>query len=133
MSFLFMPDLGIIFFITTYYIQTTRPPPTNMTFQTLFSPLNKDFCLYYYYLSIVGFLVLLISAIGLAYYLFLFASKSKDAGHFAYLFFGLVINSALMYFHMRLFYSMCVNSGMKAGVFVSDSAPAAKAPIQGFY
>jgi hypothetical protein len=102
-----------------------------MNIQTLFSPLNKDFCLYFYYLSILSFIVLMISVIGLVYYLF--TSKSKDAGHhYAYMF-GLVITYALMYFHMRLFYSMCVNTGMKAGGFVSDSAPAAKAPVQGFY
>jgi len=73
---------------------------------TLFGPLAKDYCLYFYILSIVGFILLaafLISAIiygiskrkGLEYYLNILA---------------LSVGYGIFYFQNRLLHSMCVAS-----------------------
>ena len=68
----------------------------------LFSPLSKDYCLYFYILTIISFVFLVISVVNSVMYL----SKGK----------GKVTNAVmslcgplLLYFNNRLLYSMCVN------------------------
>ena len=68
---------------------------------TLFSPLSKDFCLYFYYLSVVAFVFLVLAVYnGLALLL-----KKKLTYLGALL--GLVA-PFLLYFNNRLLYTMCV-------------------------
>ena len=68
---------------------------------TLFSPLSKDYCLYFYYLSVMAFVFLLLALYnGLGLLL-----KKKATVLQALL--GLVA-PFLLYFNNRLLYSMCV-------------------------
>ncbi len=67
----------------------------------LFSPLSKDFCLYFYYLSVIAFIFLLLAVYnGLGLLL-----KKKTSVLQAVL--GLVA-PFLLYFNNRLLYTMCV-------------------------
>ena len=92
---------------------------------SLFTPLNKDFCLYFYYLSIFSFIILVLFVIGFVYTMIV--SKGKDYTVVGY-FLGLIFTYALMYFQYRLYYSMCVGSNMKGGNYLKvDSLPASGA------
>ncbi len=72
--------------------------------ELLFSPLGKDYCLYFYILSVIAFLLLVANVI-------MVVSKSlKNKGKG--LIFDLVTLTSVplvLYFQNRLFYSMCMN------------------------
>jgi hypothetical protein len=75
-----------------------------MNLQSLFSPLGKEYCMYFYWLSVIGFFffwVLLLSGI-------VVGIKSKmPAAHYLHL--GMIcISYALLYFQSRLLYSVCM-------------------------
>jgi hypothetical protein len=69
----------------------------------LFSPLSKDYCLYFYIMTVVTFIVFLLTAIMvISKYV---ATKGKS---------GLgdvlsVVPILISYFHSRLLYSICIN------------------------
>ena len=66
--------------------------------ELLFSPLGKDYCLYFYILSVFAFVLLVVSK----------SLKNKGKG----LIFDLVTLTSVplvLYFQNRLFYSMCMN------------------------
>ena len=69
----------------------------------LFSPLSKDFCLYFYILSVFGFILLVISVI------FLIWTISQKKTGFDYIFKTVMIALGyfIFYFQNRLLYSMC--------------------------
>ena len=74
--------------------------------QQLFGVLPKEYCMYFYYLSVFGFLfmvVVLVSSLGLA------LSKPKDMKFLAGTFMA-VLGYAVFYFQNRLLYSMCSHS-----------------------
>ena len=68
----------------------------------LFSPLSKEYCMYFYILTVISFLLLAMSAGSVIYYLI----EGK-----ADLITGLMslLGPALLYFNNRLLYSMCVH------------------------
>ena len=68
----------------------------------LFSPLSKEYCMYFYALTVLSFLLLALSAGSVVYYLI----EGK-----ADLMTGLLslLGPALLYFNNRLLYSMCVH------------------------
>ena len=74
--------------------------------QTLFSPLGKQYCLYFYILSVIGLVfvaVVLFSAVVIG------VSKKKGLEFY----FAAIMGSlgyAIFYFQNRLLYSMCVGS-----------------------
>jgi uncharacterized membrane protein len=74
--------------------------------QKLFSPLGKQYCLYFYILSVIGLVfvaVVLFSAVVIG------VSKKKGLEFY----FAAIIGSlgyAIFYFQNRLLYSMCVSS-----------------------
>ena len=72
--------------------------------QLLFSPLGKDYCLYFYILSVFAFLLLVTNVI-------IVVSKSlKNKGKG--LIFDLITLTSVplvMYFQNRLLYSICMN------------------------
>lgn len=72
----------------------------------LFSPLDKNYCLYFYYLS-VFFFCLFVSLIFLLIFTY-FDSKVKSLTMEKVLW--ILINPLLLYFINRLYYSMCINS-----------------------
>ena len=72
--------------------------------ELLFSPLGKDYCLYFYIISVIAFLLLVSNVI-------MVVSKSlKNKGKG--LIFDLITLTPIplvLYFQNRLFYSMCMN------------------------
>ena len=67
-----------------------------------FSPLSKEYCMYFYVLTVISFLLLAMSVGSVIYYLV----KGK-----ADLLTGVMslLGPALLYFNNRLLYSMCVH------------------------
>lgn len=68
----------------------------------LFSPLGKEYCVYFYWLSVIAFIFLL---------LVLYNSlRLLLKGKFNVLYFVIsLFGPGLMYFNNRLLYSMCLN------------------------
>ena len=95
--------------------------------QSLFAPLNKDYCLLFYWLTVVNFIFLAVAGLGfISALVMLFRGKvSLMSTFYSFL---MILVYALMYFQSRLFYSMCVTGNMYAGAFgagsASDSLPA---------
>ena len=75
-------------------------------FGQLFTPLNKQYCWWFYYLSVIGFVFLFISIITM---LFIGISKRKDSSYFVSMFF-VALGYFIFYFQNRLLYSMCIHS-----------------------
>lgn len=74
--------------------------------QTFFSPLGKEYCLYFYILSGIGLLMLFIV---LASALIIGITKKKSLDYY----FSAILASfayAILYFQNRLLYSMCIAS-----------------------
>ena len=74
--------------------------------EQLFGVLPKEYCMYFYYLSIFGFILMfvaLISSLGMA------VSKPRGKS-FAVGTFMAVMGYAVLYFQNRLLYSMCAHS-----------------------
>lgn len=99
-----------------------------MTFNELgklFAPLDKDFCLYFYYLSIICFIVIVMFVLVFIYVII------RSSGKMSSTLFGYMISAILaygiMYFQFRLLYSMCLTSGMKSGSILPGSASAGAA------
>ena len=74
---------------------------------TPFSPLGKQYCNYFYYVSIISFIMLVIAVLSLVFTLVL--SKSKDKMLLMHSI-PAFISLLLSYFTNRLLYSMCVGS-----------------------
>jgi hypothetical protein len=75
---------------------------------TLFGSLGKQYCIYFYLLSVFGFVLLAFTVIGLVSTLFF---KKMDMKVVV----GLTMASlgyGIFYFQNRLLHSMCVNEGM---------------------
>ena len=76
--------------------------------KTFFSALNRDACLYFYFLTVFFFIIMIITAVsGVAY---MVTKPSKITFNFITHFILIIINFFLVYFVNRLYYSMCVNS-----------------------
>lgn len=73
---------------------------------TLYGPLPKSYCLYFYYLSIIGFVLLVLSVGGS---LFMALSKPRGA-HFYTSSLMIAISYLIFYFQNRLLHSMCIHS-----------------------
>jgi hypothetical protein len=69
-----------------------------------FGPLNKEYCIYFYFLSIIGFISLVLVLVSS---LFVGLSKKKG-GDFYMQSFAIAIGYAIFYFQNRLLYSMCI-------------------------
>ncbi len=72
----------------------------------LFGPLSKDWCLYFYFLSILWYVVFLVSLVYLIRYFFGKNVKSEVA--FGMLAYSLTV--FIMYFEKRILHGMCINS-----------------------
>ena len=97
------------------------------SFQSLFAPLDKDYCLLFYWLTVVNFIFLAIAGLGfISALLMLFRGKVTLMS--AFYSFLMILVYGLMYFQSRLFYSMCVTGNMKSGAYgagaATDSLPA---------
>ena len=95
--------------------------------QDLFAPLDKDYCLLFYWLTVVNFIFLAVAGLGFIITLVMLF-RGKITMMSAFYSFLMILVYALTYFQSRLFYSMCVTGNMKAGTYgmgsPSDSLPA---------
>ncbi len=72
----------------------------------LFGPLNRDFCLWFYFLSVIG-LILMVFVIITGIIL----GMSKKVGSTYYFgVFAVALTYGITYFQNRLLHSMCMNS-----------------------
>ena len=79
---------------------------TDKFFNTPFAPLGSIYCDYFFYLTVINF-ILLVYVLLSALYIFLFDKKSKDSIFHIML---VALPTFLGYFTNRLLYSMCVGS-----------------------
>lgn len=73
-----------------------------------FGPLSKDYCIYFYLMSIVFFAIMMLGLLGVI------VTIAKNPKQVNIMFFinavMLLMNSVLAYFVNRLLHTMCVNS-----------------------
>ena len=74
--------------------------------ESFFCPLNKDYCLYFYILSVVGFILLTMM---LATTLMVGITKRKGIDFYLQMF-SIALGYGIFYFQNRLLYSMCVGN-----------------------
>lgn len=75
-----------------------------MDFKDLFSPLSREFCLWFYYLSIIGFVFLVITLISAI----VVGITKKKGGEYFMTMLMVALSYFIFYFQNRLLYSMCV-------------------------
>ena len=73
------------------------------TMDILFGPLDRKFCLYFYYLSIFAFAFVILTIIS---FMWVGISKKLDSRHYIHMFYISLIYF-VFYFQNRLLYSMC--------------------------
>ena len=74
---------------------------------SLLSPLDKNYCAWFYILSFINLLFIVILIIG---FIFTLLSKDKEIKKHSYPIFYSFIVLFFNYFQNRLLYSMCINS-----------------------
>ncbi len=89
--------------------------------QQLFAPLDKDFCLIFYGVTVVNLFFLVLAGLGFISSLVLLF-RGKITVFSVFYSFIMVLVWSLMYFQARLFYSMCVTSNLKAGSYFGVGA-----------
>ena len=73
---------------------------------TLFGPLSKQYCVYFYFLSIFGFIL---SAFFIVSSILVGLSKRKGLDYYMQVV-GIALGYAIFYFQNRLLHSMCVGA-----------------------
>jgi hypothetical protein len=92
---------------------------------TLFGPLSKQYCLYFYLLSVLGFVFLVIAVLGMLFNLFSKKMDGKIVGGFLMA----ALGYGIFYFQSRLLYSMCSHSeGMDVQMPSGASVPSKNPP-----
>ena len=77
---------------------------------TIYGPLSQQYCVYFYYLSIIGFVLLILS---LLTSLYVGVTKKKDSSFYMKMLM-VSIGYGVFYFQNRLLYSMCVGNSTVA-------------------
>ncbi len=73
-----------------------------------FGPLSKDYCVYFYLMSIIFFIIMLLGLVGVVSTIIL---KPKQVNMMFFInSVMLLMNTALTYFVNRLLHTMCANS-----------------------
>lgn len=75
---------------------------SNNLVSSLFSPFGREYCLYYYYLTVITFVFFVLSFVS-ALYLVITKKLALSSALYS------LVMSFLLYFNNRLLYSMCVN------------------------
>lgn len=78
----------------------------NSTMQNLFGPLSKEYCLYFYILSIIGMVFLILIVL---FALFVGITKRKGFEFYVQMM-SAALAYGIFYFQNRLLHSMCVGS-----------------------
>jgi hypothetical protein len=89
--------------------------------QQLFAPLDKDFCLIFYGVTVVNLFFLVLAGLGFISSLVLLF-RGKITVFSVFYSFIMVLVWSLMYFQARLFYSMCVTSNLNVGSYFGVGA-----------
>ena len=78
----------------------------NSTMQNLFGPLTKQYCLYFYLLSVISMVFVVVVLMTM---LFIGISKRKGMEFYVSMLFG-AATYGVFYFQNRLLHTMCVGS-----------------------
>lgn len=78
----------------------------DMFMDSVYGPLNKEYCVYFYILSVIGFLLMIVSVLST---FFIGITKRKDSKFYSEMLM-ISIMYGLIYFHNRLLYSICSSS-----------------------
>ena len=78
------------------------------SFKDLFTPLDKKYCNYFYYLSVISYFVVIFLVLSFVL-MVVFHFKKVDL-NISLNFISIIISTFLSYFVNRLLYSMCVGS-----------------------
>lgn len=81
-----------------------------MDLEGIFSPLSKDYCLWFYYLQIIGFIFLVIILLTSLFIIVGADTKKKEKGKLLGGMFIMIMTYGIFYFQNRLFYSVCTKS-----------------------
>jgi len=76
----------------------------NNLIDTLFGPLNREYCIYFYYLSVIGLILL---TMVLASTLMVGISKRKGIDFYLSML-SIAVGYFIFYFQNRLLHSMCI-------------------------
>ena len=76
------------------------------SFNNLFAPLGKEYCVYFYYMSVIGLLSFISTVISMFYLII----KKKLDTYSAINSVTLLVSTLLSYFLNRLMYTICVSS-----------------------
>ncbi len=76
------------------------------SFNKLFAPLGKEYCVYFYYMSVIGIVSFIFTVISMFYLII----KKKLDTYSAINSVTLLVSTLLSYFLNRLMYTMCVSS-----------------------
>jgi hypothetical protein len=77
-----------------------------MDLEGIFSPLSKEYCIWFYYLQMIGFIFLVVILLLTLYAL----TSGKPKKDMMFASFMMILTYAVFYFQNRLLYSMCVKS-----------------------
>ena len=78
--------------------------------ETLFGPLPKSYCSYFYYLSIIGYVLLVLSVLGTVV---MIISRPSRGYNFYVNSLMIAVSYLIFYFQNRLLHTMCIdNNGM---------------------
>lgn len=75
-----------------------------MDLEQLFTPLGKEYCIYFYYLSIFVFVFFCVALVSGLY----IGIRSNEGHKYYFKLFIMCFTYLIMYFQDRLLYSMCV-------------------------
>jgi len=93
---------------TTQSVPTTQMESTTTTLplQGIFGPLGKQYCAWFYFLSLIGFIMVVLLLVS---GLYIGISKRKGLEYYYYLIMGSVAY-LIVYFQNRLLYNMCAKT-----------------------
>lgn len=79
---------------------------SNSFTDSIYGPLNSQYCIYFYILSVIGFVLLVIAVLST---IFIGITKKKNSKFYMEMLM-ICISYGIIYFHNRLLFSMCSGS-----------------------
>ena len=74
-------------------------------FDGLMAPLGKNYCALFYYFGLFCLFLTLLAAVGIVMGIY-----NKKSGYILFMMFINMLSNLLMYYIMRIYYSMCIAS-----------------------
>jgi len=72
----------------------------------IYGPLNRNYCIYFYALAVLGFVLLSVTILSLIFLIFTKKISSESVMHMIMI----SVGYGIFYFQNRLLYSMCIKS-----------------------